>query len=171
MTQDDIPELALDLHRTGRGAVLATVLETWGSALRAAGSQMVVDGAGQMMGAVSGGCVEAAVVLEAAEALVEGRPRVLTCGVSDDDAFTVGLACGGRIRVLVEPVAHLNQALAGLVAARAEGRAVALVTGLAGYDRALVAPGQERRLIGGCAPTGRGSRTGGSSPSTTRPCG
>ena len=54
-----------------------------------------------------------------------------------------GLACGGRIRVLVEPVPHLNQALAGLVAARAEGRAVALVTGLAGYDRALVAPGQD----------------------------
>ena len=63
ITQDDIPELALVWHRTGRGAVLATVLETWGSALRAAGSQMVVDGAGQMMGSVSGGCVEAAVVL------------------------------------------------------------------------------------------------------------
>ena len=77
MTQDDIPELALVWHRTGCGAVLATELETWGSALRAAGSQMVVDGAGQMMGSVSGGCVEAAVVLEAAEALVEGRPRVL----------------------------------------------------------------------------------------------
>ncbi len=144
MTQDNIPELALEWHRAGRGAVLATVLETWGSAPRAAGSQIVVDGAGLMMGSVSGGCVEAAVVLEAAGALKEGGPRVLSYGVSDGDAFAVGLACGGTIRVLVEPVAHLGEdLLERLVAARAGGRAVALVTGLDGFTRRLVAQGQD----------------------------
>ena len=144
MTQDACPELALSWHREGRGAVLATVLETWGSAPRAAGSQMVVDGAGHMMGSVSGGCVEAAVVLEAAEALRDGKPRVLTYGVSDADAFAVGLACGGTIKVLVEPVGHLGEGLlAALVEARAAGRAVALVSDLAGFASRLVAPGED----------------------------
>ena len=138
---ENMAELALEWHRAGRGAVLATVVETWGSAPRAAGSQMVVDGAGQMMGSVSGGCVEGAVVLEAAEALREGRPRLLTYGVSDEDAFAVGLACGGTVRVLVEPVGHLPEAvLAGLVAARGP---VALVTDLTTFERQLVGPGQD----------------------------
>lgn len=140
---DNMPELALEWHRAGRGAVLATVTETWGSAPRGAGSQMVVDGAGLMMGSVSGGCVEGAVVLEAAEALIEGRPRVLTYGVSDEDAFAVGLACGGTIRVLVEPVAAWVTVLEGLVAARAAGQAVALVTDLATFQRQLVGPGED----------------------------
>ena len=144
MTQDNIPELALLWHREGRGAVLATVLETWGSAPRAAGSQLVVDGSGHMMGSVSGGCVEGAVVLEAGEALADGAPRILTYGVSDEEAFAVGLACGGTIRVLVEPVAHLGEdVLAALVAARGAGAAVALVTDLAGPGRRLVAQGAD----------------------------
>lgn len=141
---DQIAELALEWHRAGRGAVLATVIETWGSAPRGAGSQMVVDGAGHMMGSVSGGCVEGAVVLEAAEALRDRRPRLLTYGVSDDDAFAVGLACGGTIRVMVEPVGHLPEdLLAGLVAARATGVAVALVTDLVTFDRQLVGAGED----------------------------
>ena len=140
---DDIPELALNWQREGRGAVLATVLETWGSAPRAAGSQMVVDGAGLMEGSVSGGCVEGAVVAEAGEVLRTGVPRVLSYGVSDADAFAVGLACGGSIRVLVEPVAGFEAVLEGLVAARAAGRAVALVTGLDGFQRRLVWPGED----------------------------
>jgi xanthine dehydrogenase accessory factor len=142
-TMENMPELALEWHRAGRGAVLATVIETWGSAPRGAGSQMVVDGAGLMMGSVSGGCVEGAVVLEAAEALAEGRPRVLTYGVSDEDAFAVGLARGGTIRVLVEPVAPWVAVLEGLVAARAAGAAVALVTDLASFDRRLVGPAED----------------------------
>ena len=140
---DNIPELALIWQREGRGAVLATVLETWGSAPRAAGSQMVVDGAGLMEGSVSGGCVEGAVVDEAGEVLRTGVPRVLSYGVSDADAFAVGLACGGSIKVLVEPVAGFEAVLEGLVAARAAGRAVALVTGLDGFQRRLVWPGED----------------------------
>jgi ribosome-associated toxin RatA of RatAB toxin-antitoxin module len=129
---DRIPEIALDWHRAGRGAALATVVETWGSAPRPVGSQLAISGAGEIMGSVSGGCVEGAVVVEAQDALADGQPRLLTFGVSDDEAFAVGLACGGTIRVLVEPVGSAlpEEVLAGVVAARAERRAVALVAGL-----------------------------------------
>lgn len=138
---DRIPELALDWHRAGRGAALATVVQTWGSAPRQAGSQMVVAGDGAMMGSVSGGCVEGAVVLAAQEALAEGRARLLEFGVSDEDAFAVGLACGGEIRVLVQPVgtALPEALLADLVAAR---QAVALLVDLEGFGARLVTAAQ-----------------------------
>ena len=128
---DQIPEIALDWHRTGRGAVLATVIETWGSAPRQAGSQLAISGEGEIMGSVSGGCVEGAVVTEALDALADRTSRVLTFGVSDETAFSVGLACGGTIRVLVEPVGDGAEALseamlAEVVDARAARRAVAV---------------------------------------------
>jgi len=104
MNHDRIPEIALDWHQSGKGAALATVIETWGSAPRQPGSQLAISGAGEIMGSVSGGCVEGAVVVEALEALAEGRSRVLSFGVSDETAFSVGLACGGTIQVLVEPI-------------------------------------------------------------------
>jgi len=129
---DDIPALALDWHRSGRGGALATVVETWGSAPRPVGSQLVIDRDGAMEGSVSGGCVEGAVVLEALEALEDSKARLLEFGVSDDDAFSAGLACGGRIRVLVEPVGGslAEETLAALVEARAERRPVAYVLDL-----------------------------------------
>ena len=98
-------QTALQWHQAGLGAVLATVVQTWGSAPRRVGAQLVVSGDGRLEGSVSGGCVEGAVVMEAQEALVDGQHRVLEYGVSDGDAFAVGLACGGTIRILVEPVA------------------------------------------------------------------
>jgi len=109
MTQDttspaSAAEIALDWHQAGRGAALATVVQTWGSAPRRVGAQLVVSGDGRLEGSVSGGCVEGAVVMEAQEALADGKHRVLEYGVSDGDAFAVGLACGGTIRILVEPV-------------------------------------------------------------------
>lgn len=122
-------ETALAWHEAGQGAVLATVVETWGSAPRPIGATLAISGAGEMVGSVSGGCVEGAVVAEAAEALGSGRPALLEYGVSDDDAFAVGLACGGTIRVLVEPVGSTlpDTLLRDLVAARAERRPVAYV--------------------------------------------
>ena len=128
----DLPKLAFDWHRAGRGAALATVVQTWGSAPRQAGSQMVIDGEGAMEGSVSGGCVEGAVITEAIEAIADGQQRVLTFGVSDDDAFAVGLACGGEIKVLVEPVgtAIPLELLEDLIAKRHKGQAVAYVTDL-----------------------------------------
>jgi xanthine dehydrogenase accessory factor len=104
MIHDDIPEIALGWHRAGRGVALATVTATWGSAPRPVGSLLAIAGDGSMAGSVSGGCVEAAVVAEALEAARDGRARALAFGVSDDDAFAVGLACGGRIAVRLDPV-------------------------------------------------------------------
>lgn len=127
---DHIPEIALDWHQSGAGAVLATVTQTWGSAPRPVGAQLVVSGAGAIMGSVSGGCVEGAVILEAAGVLATGLPRRLTFGVSDDTAFATGLACGGTIAVLLDPVG-VGQGLPvallrELCAARAARRPVAL---------------------------------------------
>ena len=145
---DSIPEAALAWHRAGQGAALATVIETWGSAPRQPGSQLAISGGGEMVGSVSGGCVEGAVVTEALDALADRRARILTFGVSDETAFAAGLACGGTIRVLVEPVGDGPEALpeallAGLVAARAAPRAVALVTQTDGWHRLLVAAGAD----------------------------
>lgn len=142
---DAIPETALDWHRAGQGAALATVVETWGSAPRPVGSQLAISGAGAMAGSVSGGCVEGAVIAEALEALGDGQPRLLEFGVSDGDAFAVGLACGGRIRVLVEPVGPVGRALpedllADLVAARAARRAVACLVDTESWARRLAGP-------------------------------
>ena len=101
---DRIPEIALDWQRAGKGAALATVVETWGSAPRPVGAQLAISGDADIMGSVSGGCVEGAVVVEALEALEDGRCRILEFGVSSEEAFAVGLACGGTIRVFVEKV-------------------------------------------------------------------
>ncbi len=135
----DYPALALEWHRSGRGAVLATVVETWGSAPRPVGSQLVIDREGAMEGSVSGGCVEGAVITEAMEAIEDGKARLLDFGVSDDQAFAVGLACGGRIRVLVEPVGGVlpESLLAELVEARAKRRQIAYVAELQSDTRRL----------------------------------
>lgn len=145
MDHDQIPEIALDWHRMGRKAALATVVETWGSAPRQPGSQLAISGEGQIMGSVSGGCVEGAVVTEALEAMEDGQPRLLTFGVSDETAFAVGLACGGTIRVLLEPVGKAlpEQMLSDLVAARAAKHPVAYAVDLDSWSRALLRPGQD----------------------------
>ncbi|WP_020185856.1 XdhC family protein [Methylopila sp. 73B] len=101
----DLLSTAEEWARAGRGVALATVVETWGSAPRPVGSHLVIDGDGRFEGSVSGGCVEGAVVAEAAEVIADGAPRVLEFGVADETAWRVGLSCGGRIRVFVERVA------------------------------------------------------------------
>ncbi len=143
---DDIPETALKWHQEGTGAVLATVVETWGSAPRRVGSQLAISGAGDIAGSVSGGCVEGAVVLEALEALEAGRAKMLEFGVSDGDAFAVGLACGGTIRIMIEPVGAVMSlaVLRELVDARARRQPVAYVTGPGG--RCVTADGFETRF-------------------------
>ena len=143
---DQIPETALAWHKAGQGAVLATVIETWGSAPRRVGGQMVVNADGDMQGSVSGGCVEGAVILEAQEALRSGRSGILEYGVSNGDAFAVGLACGGTIRILLEPVGNTGfppQMLHDLVDARANRVPVAYVVDLATDQRRLDAHGYD----------------------------
>jgi xanthine dehydrogenase accessory factor len=101
----------------GQRVAVATVIGTWGSSPRPPGSQLAVSERGEMAGSVSGGCVEAAVVHEALEALRVGAPRVLEYGVTAERAWEVGLSCGGRIRVHVAPARP--EELAGTLAALA----------------------------------------------------
>lgn len=145
---DNIPEQALAWHEDGTGAVLATVMQTWGSAPRRVGAQLAVSGDGEIAGSVSGGCVEGAVIVEALEALEDGGVRELEFGVSDDDAFAVGLACGGTIRVLVEPVGgSMPEALLReLCEARAARRPVAYVADLDSGARRVETEGYEDRF-------------------------
>ncbi|MDW4496757.1 XdhC family protein [Sulfitobacter sp. D35] len=145
---DNAPEQALAWHEAGRGAALATVVQTWGSAPRRVGAQLVIAGDGEMQGSVSGGCVEGAVVMEAQDALEKGEERLLEYGVSDDDAFAVGLACGGTIRVLVEPVGDVLPAdlLRDLVDRRGARRPVAYEVGLGGGGRKLLEDGYPERF-------------------------
>lgn len=142
---DRIPEIALKWVRDGRTVALATVIQTWGSAPRPVGSQLVISDEAAMMGSVSGGCVEGAVVEEALDSFADGTPRLLTYGVTDDEAFAVGLACGGTIRVLVEPVggqSGLNpEVLEALVAARAAGTPTIYAVNLSTWERRLEAGG------------------------------
>lgn len=98
---------ALAWTKAGRKTALATVVSSWGSSPRAAGSRLAVDGDGHFIGSVSGGCVEGEVLARAEEVLASGRPALLQFGVSDERAWSVGLACGGAIRVFVEPVSDL----------------------------------------------------------------
>ena len=100
----DIMEQAARWRETGKGVALATVVNTWGSSPRPIGSKLAVDDAGAFVGSVSGGCVEGAVVEEALSAISDGRPRLLDFGVSDEQAWEVGLACGGKIEIFVERV-------------------------------------------------------------------
>lgn len=146
---DQTLEQALAWADAGQGAALATVIETWGSAPRRVGAQLVVAGDGAMEGSVSGGCVEGAVVMEAQEVIEKGGTRVLEYGVSDGDAFAVGLACGGNIRVLVEPIGEGGmpiEMLRALVAARADRQQIAYEVALDGSARQLVRDGHENRF-------------------------
>ncbi|MFV0514920.1 MAG: XdhC family protein [Jhaorihella sp.] len=145
---DNSPETALAWYRQGIGAALATVVQTWGSAPRRVGAQLAIGGDGRIEGSVSGGCVEGAVIVEAAEAIETGEHRLLEFGVSDEDAFAVGLACGGTIRVLIEPVgaAMPEDLLEELVAARAARRPVVYEVCLADGTRRLLHDAYPERL-------------------------
>ena len=101
---EDILQAAEDWKKAGHGVALATVVETWGSAPRPAGSILVINDDGTFLGSVSGGCVEGAVVTEALDVISSGEPKLLEFGVADETAWNVGLSCGGTIRVFVEKV-------------------------------------------------------------------
>ena len=102
--EEDILKAAEDWRKQGRGVALATVVETWGSAPRPVGANLVIDGEGNFLGSVSGGCVEGAVVGEAIDVIGAGKPKMLEFGVADESAWKAGLSCGGTIRVYVEKV-------------------------------------------------------------------
>ncbi|MGB5950843.1 MAG: XdhC family protein [Parvibaculum sp.] len=104
LDHDNVLEQAALWQAEGRRVALATVIETWGSAPRPVGSQLAIRDDAAFVGSVSGGCIEGDVVTRALDTLETGKPEILEYGVSDAKAWEVGLACGGRIRVFVEPV-------------------------------------------------------------------
>jgi xanthine dehydrogenase accessory factor len=101
---EDILEIAATWAGQGEQVALATVTETWGSSPRPAGSRMAVTKSGKIAGSVSGGCIEGAVAEAALNSLQTGQPALLDFGVTNEMAWEVGLACGGKLKVFVEPV-------------------------------------------------------------------
>ena len=100
----NVLEQAWQWQEAGKGVALATVVNTWGSSPCPAGSHLAVNGDSAFVGSVSGGCIEGAVVQEALETIADGKPRVLDFGVSNSQAWEVGLACGGKIQIFVERI-------------------------------------------------------------------
>jgi xanthine dehydrogenase accessory factor len=130
-----LPELVAAVER-GDAAAMATVVRTWRSAPRPAGAAMLVTADGEVVGSVSGGCVEGAVYEIGQDVLHDGEPRYETYGISDDDAFAVGLTCGGILEVFVERVdATTWPELAGLRASIEAHEPVAVATVVRGTAR------------------------------------
>jgi len=99
---EDILAVAAGWAAQGEQVALATVVETWGSSPRPAGSRLAVTKSGKLAGSVSGGCIEGAVADAAQQTMASGRPQLLDFGISDERAWEVGLACGGKLKVFVE---------------------------------------------------------------------
>ena len=141
---DSITATALDYIAQGQKAAIASVVATWGSAPRPVGAQLAICGDGTFQGSVSGGCVEGAVVAEALQALETGIPRILEYGVSDEEVFAVGLACGGEIKVLVEPIGNGQgpsvKFLRSLAEANSQRVPIGVQTNLQTWERKLIGP-------------------------------
>lgn len=99
---EDLLAVAEGWRAQGERVAIATVVETWGSSPRPAGSRFIVSDAGHMAGSVSGGCIEGAVAEAAAATMQSGQPQLLDFGISDEAAWEVGLACGGKLKVFLE---------------------------------------------------------------------
>ena len=87
-----------------RQVALATVISTWGSAPRPVGGQMAIDINGEIIGSVSGGCIEGAVIAESIKSIKDRKTRIKDYGISNDMAWEVGLACGGELKILIQPL-------------------------------------------------------------------
>ncbi|CAP54890.1 XdhC family protein [Gluconacetobacter diazotrophicus] len=135
-------ELAIAWAEAGQPAALATVIATWGSSPRPSGSMMAVSDTGRIEGSVSGGCVEASVVDSAATIMRENTSEILSYGITSEQAWSVGLACGGELDILVEsvgPAGTLTLAMAQqAIALRRARQPVLLATRLSDRHHVLV---------------------------------
>jgi xanthine dehydrogenase accessory factor len=136
-SNDDLLKKAQEWKEAGRRVALATLVETWGSAPFPVGSHLVIDGDGNFLGSVSGGCVEGDIVAEALDVIKTGRRRMLEFGVADETAWRAGLSCGGRIRVYVERIER-SELLAALNVERSARRACVLVTDVVAGEQRLI---------------------------------
>ncbi len=102
---EDILATAAAWRAAGEDVALATVVQTWGSSPRPPGSRLAMTASGKLAGSVSGGCIEGAVADAARQTMASGTPQVLDFGVTDERAWEVGLACGGKVKVFVEKLA------------------------------------------------------------------
>ena len=150
---DDVLQTAARWISEGHKAALGTVVKTWGSAPRQVGSQIAVRDDAAFVGSVSGGCVESAVSEAAQVAMSDGKVRLLEFGVADEKAWSVGLACGGRIEIFVEPLGggEAEAALATLNLTRREGRAIVRAVDLSSGEERLVDPLADVSALGRAA--------------------
>ncbi len=102
---DDILATAAAWRAAGEDVALATVVQTWGSSPRPPGSRLALTASGKLAGSVSGGCIEGAVADAAKQTMASGTPQLLDFGITDERAWEVGLACGGKVKVFVEKLA------------------------------------------------------------------
>jgi len=126
----DIFRAAIEWRLQGKPVALATVVNTWGSAPCPVGSHLAINGELEFVGSISGGCIESAVIETALQVMDSGTPRLLEYGVSDEMAWEIGLACGGRIQVYLKPVEIKDKILERLLAEHTAKRRVALLTRL-----------------------------------------
>lgn len=138
----------------GESVALATVIATWGSSPRRPGSKLATNSAGEFVGSVSGGCIEGAVIQKARDVIASGEPATLEYGVTDEMAWEVGLACGGRVEVFIELAGDLE----ALLDARREKRPVGLVTDLVSGARRIVEPAGDDPMAAEVAEALRGDR-------------
>ncbi len=151
--RDLLPEIER-WRREGKPIAIATVVKVWGSAPRPLGSKMAITSSGDMAGSVSGGCVEGAVFEEAQAVLASGEPKQVGYGVTNDEAWAVGLSCGGRIEIFIEKLASDHPAQPAFEEALAADELVALATVVGG-------PGLGSRLLLTPGPTGPVTGAGG----------
>jgi xanthine dehydrogenase accessory factor len=137
--RNDILATALDWARRCRRVALATVVETWGSSPRRIGARLAVDEDGLFVGSVSGGCVEGEILATAEEVLATGRPVLRRFGVSNETAWSVGLACGGTIAIFVERIKRVD-VLQGLNDGARAGRDAMTLLALDSGERRLLDP-------------------------------
>ena len=140
---DAILDTAANWRAEGRKVAFATVVTTWGSSPRSVGSQLAADEKGEFVGSVSGGCVESAVISEARTILKGAPPKLLEFGVSDEMAWEVGLACGGKVEIFVQSLAGQDEVLSALRRVRASRKPALVAIDLADGRSALLAEGED----------------------------